>query len=178
MLLKLLQSVTVERRGSHLSGAFDLHEGAVDQARDIGMLTALSVYGARKYMVAAKADEARSTLLAIAASYSKAWTPAPGARGLRKLVSLPPVPAVVPKGAKYLAAPGEWKAWQAINFKVDGPQYYQYEVRAAKDGRSADIIAKGDLDADGKQSEFRLHLSQGKDKLAVSENIEEHDPEE
>jgi hypothetical protein len=178
MLLKLLQSVTVERRGSHLSGAFDLREPAVDQARDIGMLTALSVYGVRKYLVAAKADEARSTLLLIASSYSKAWAPPPGAHGLRKLVSFPPVPAIVPKGAKYLATPAEWKAWQTINFKVDGPQYYQYEIHAAKDGRSADVIARGDLDADGKQSEFRLHLTESKDKIAIGENIEEHNPEE
>jgi hypothetical protein len=178
MLLKILQSVTLTRTGSHLAGALDLHEPPVDQARDLGMMTALSVYGVRQYLLNAKVSEARVTLMKIAAAYGNAWRPAPGQpRGARRLVSFPPVPAVVPKGSKYLSAPVDWKAWQPIGFSLDGPQYYQYEVLAAKDGRSADIIARGDLDADGKQSEFRLHLIL-KDSVVASPNITEHDPEE
>ena len=48
--------------------------------------------------------------------------------------------------------------WSAIFFEIDAPQYYQYEIKAAKDGKSADIIARGDLDGDGRTSEFKLHV--------------------
>jgi hypothetical protein len=68
---------------------------------------------------------------------------------------------------------------------MDVPQYYQYEVVAAKDGKSAEVIARGDLDGNGKQSRLSLKLtldaktgavtiSTASPKLAPS--IEETDP--
>ena len=63
---------------------------------------------------------------------------------------------------------------------MDMPQYYQYEVRAAKDGNSADIFARGDLNGDGKESEFVLHIAidRKKDAMVIGPNLQERDPEE
>jgi len=44
------------------------------------------------------------------------------------------------------------------------PMYYQYEVRAAKDGESAEVIARGDLNGDGKTSSFVITIKVKKDK--------------
>jgi hypothetical protein len=102
-----------------------------------------------------------------------------------KLVSFPPVPRTIPKGTKYQSSPADWKPWEPIKFEMDGPQYYQYEVRAARDGLSADIFARGDLDGNGKTSEFRIHVriepnpNDKRDKVGgpvVVGPLVEHDP--
>jgi hypothetical protein len=77
----------------------------------------------------------------------------------KKLVSLPAVPAAVPRGVKYQSTVEDWKAWAPIHFGLTEPQYYQYQVTAAKDGKTAEILARGDLNGDGKTSLFRLKIS-------------------
>ena len=96
----------------------------------------------------------------------------------KKLASLPAVPKDIPRGMKVQTAPEDWKAWQSIGFAVQGPQYYQYEVVAAPNGKSAEIIARGDLDADGQPSKLvlRVQLVDGVAKL--DERMEEIDLEE
>ena len=178
---KLLQSVEVKRDGSHLSGAFDLHEPPADQARDLGIVTSLAVSGVRKYLIAAKSAEARNAVGQIAKDYAAWWEKEDGKpRGKRRLLSFPPVPKTIPRGVKYQSTPSDWKPWSAILFEMDAPQYYQYEVRASKDGSSADIFARGDLDGDGKPSEFRLHLAVDRphDRLVIGPSLDEHDPDE
>jgi type IV pilus assembly protein PilA len=178
---KLLQSVQVKRDGSHLSGAFDLHEPPVDQARDLGIVASLAISGVRKYLVNAKSAEARNAVGQIAKDYAVWWEKEDiKPRGRRKLVSFPPVPKTIPRGVKYQSMPSDWKAWEPIRFEMEAPQYYQYEVRASKDGSSADIFARGDLDGDGKPSEFRLHLTvdRARDMLIIAPSLEEHDPDE
>jgi hypothetical protein len=177
----LLKSVQVTRDGSHLSGAFDLHEPPVEQARDLGMIATLASAGVRKYLVSAKSAEARNAVGQIAKDYATWWEKEDGKpRHRRKLVSFPPVPKTIPKGTKYQSTPSDWKPWDALRFEMDMPQYYQYEVRAAKDGNSADIFARGDLDGNGKPSEFRLHLTvdRAKDMLMIAPSLEERDPDE
>jgi len=51
---------------------------------------------------------------------------------------------------------------------------------AAKDGNSAIVVARGDLNGDGKPSEFRLRLTLDPKThtLAIAPNIEETSPEE
>ena len=61
---------------------------------------------------------------------------------------------------------------------MDAAQYFQYEVRAAKDGQSAEVLARGDLNGDGKTSLFRLKLQVKGDRLDVAPKLEETDPEE
>lgn len=57
----------------------------------------------------------------------------------------------------------------------------EYEVKAAKDGESAEIIARGDLNGDGKTSRFKLLVKIDRAKqneLFVSPTIEATDPQE
>jgi hypothetical protein len=76
--------------------------------------------------------------------------------------------------------PADWKAWAPIQFEMDAPQFYQYEVRASKDGMSAEILARGDLNGDGKPSTFRVRLKidPKTHALNISPNIEEQDADE
>ena len=157
----LVQSFDVQRHGNHFTAAFELREPVVDQARDLGVLIGLSVYGARRYLQDAKAAEAPNTMGSIALAYGATLKepPAAGKKALaKKLVSLPAVPASVPRGVQYQSSPDDWKAWSAIHFALTDPQYFQYEVVAAKDGKTAEIIARGDLDGNGKASLFRLKI--------------------
>jgi hypothetical protein len=157
----LVQSFDVQRHGNQFAAAFELREPVVDQARDLGVLIGLSVYGARRYMQDAKAAEAPNTLGSIALAYGAKFKELPAAGkkpALKKLVSLPAVPATVPRGVKYQSSPDDWKAWSAIHFALTDPQYFQYEVVAAKDGKTAEITARGDLDGNGKASLYRLKI--------------------
>jgi hypothetical protein len=90
------------------------------------------------------------------------------------------VPATIPKGVKYQSSPDDWKAWESIKFSMSEPQYYQYEIIAAKDGKSAVIYARGDLDGDGTASEFRLpvHFEPKDGTLLLGPSLEESNPTE
>jgi len=116
--------------------------------------------------------------MAIAKSEVEAWRSIPPAK--RRLVSLPPVPKYVPRGEKYMSAPADWKAWTSVRFSLDHPQYFQYQVVAAKDGNHADVIGQGDLNGDGKSSSFKLTLTVDPEDgiLKLSPQIEEKDPQE
>lgn len=157
----LIQAFDVQRHGNRFSAAFELREPVVDQARDLGVLIGLSVYGARRYIQDTKVSEAPNTLGSIALAYGATFKELPAAGTkvtMKKLVSLPAVPASVPRGVKYQSSPDDWKSWSAIHFALTEPQYFQYEVVAAKDGKTAEIIARGDLDGNGKTSLFRLKI--------------------
>ena len=157
----LLKAFDVQRQGNQFKSAFELREPVVDQARDLGVLIGLSVYSARRYIQDAKMAEAPNTLGSIALAYGATFKelPEPGKKAtIKKLVSLPAVPTSVPRGVKYQSSPDDWKAWSPIHFALTEPQYYQYEVVAAKDGKTAEIIARGDLDGNGKASLFRLKI--------------------
>jgi hypothetical protein len=158
---KLASALKVERHGKHFKAAFELAEPTIDQAHDLGVLAGLSIYGARRYIQDAKSAEARAVLAQIAKDYAATLSapPAAGARRTpKKLVSFPAVPATVPRGVKYQSLPDDWKAWAPIQFAITEPQSYQYQVVAAKDGKTAEIVAHGDLDGNGVTSTFRLKI--------------------
>jgi len=103
------------------------------------------------------------------------------ALGKKKLFSFAAVPKAVPRAMKYQSTPDDWKPWASIGFSMEEPQYFQYEVRAARDGQSAEILARGDLNGDGKTSLFRLEVAvDPKDHrtLMIAPALEETDPEE
>jgi hypothetical protein len=179
---KLLRAVELKRDGGHIEGAFDLHEPVADQARDLGAAASLGVSSVRKDLANAKAEEARNTVGQIGKDYVASWEREDGKpRARKKLVSFPPVPKTVPRGVKYQSSPADWKPWEPIRFSMDAPQYYQYEVVAAKNGESAEIVARGDLDGDGQTSQFKLTLRVDRARgnvLVVEPNIAESDPEE
>lgn len=161
-LARLTKALDVQRTGNHFKAVFELREPVIDQARDLGVALGLGFYGVRRYMQNAKSAEARNVAAQIAKTYVTSWQEEPqvGKRPPpKKLVSLPAVPASVPRGVKYQSSPEDWKAWAPIHFALTDPQYYQYEVMAAKDGKTAEILARGDLDGDGKTSLFRLKIA-------------------
>ncbi len=159
-MTKLLELVKIERRGQHFSANFELNEPVIDQARDLGMLIGVGVYGVRRYMIDAKAGEAPAVMAQIAKSYAAtlADPEAVKHKALKKLVSLPAVPVSVPRGVKYQGSVDDWKAWAPIHFALTEPHFFQYEVVAAKDGKSAEIFARGDLDGNGKTSQYRVKI--------------------
>jgi hypothetical protein len=77
-----------------------------------------------------------------------------------------------------VSKPEDWKAWEPIGYSAQAPQFYQYEIVAAPDGGSAEIIARGDLDGDGKASKFVLRVRLSKEGPKAEGQIEETDPEE
>jgi hypothetical protein len=159
-LARLVDSIEVERRARTFQVRFELRGTPAEQARDLSTITALGVHGVRKYLVNAKAAEAKATLARITKSYQASLMDADSAKPKRakKLLSLPPVPAAVPRGAKYQSSADDWKPWAAIQFQRAEPQYFQYEVVAAKDGKTAEVLARGDLDGDGVTSLYRLKI--------------------
>ena len=177
---RLSHAITFGGSGKHVTFAFDLAEPAADQARDVAILADMAAAGVRKYILESKAAEARSNVHFIARSLAEWWEredPAPHAHKT-KLISFPPVPKDVPRGTTYASTPADWAAWAPLKFIIDEPQRYQYEVRAAKDGKSADIIARGDLNGDGKTSQLTLHVDVRNRSLVFATKLTETDPDE
>jgi hypothetical protein len=181
MLGPIAKALKVERRGRRLEIVFELREPPIDQARDLGILAALATHGVRSYLVRAKAAEAKNTIAAIARTYVADWEREDGKpRGKRKLVSYPAVPKTVPRGTTYTPTSKDWAPWKQLHFEMTMPHRYQYEILAAKDGESAEIVARGDLDGDGRTSLFKIavKVDRAKDVLVVAPTISETDPDE
>ncbi len=176
---RILDAFEMRRIANHFDFGLDLTEPPRNQAFDIGQASTLAIYGVRRYLSQAKIAEARNTVSAIAKDYISSWHPEPPAPKKTKFVSLPPVPPTVPQAMRYQSSPAEWEPWHEIRFSMTDPQFFQYEVRASKNGKTAEIIARGDLDGDGKTSNFSLKLEIDRDgELRVSPVIVETDPEE
>ncbi len=111
-----------------------------------------------QYLAESKAVEARVTVREISRDLVAWWEeePPPPHKRRTKLVSFPAVPKDVPRGVAYASTPADWTAWAPLKFDMDAPQRYQYEIRAARDGQSAEIVARGDLNGDGKTSRFAI----------------------
>jgi type IV pilus assembly protein PilA len=182
LLARLMKASSLKRTGRKIEYAFDLQEGVEDQARDMGMMATLAIAGVRKYIANAKQAEAKNTIGHLAKDVAAWWETedpkVPLAK--KKLVSFPAVPKTVPKATKVLTTEADWKAWAPLRFSMGPPQYYQYEIKAAKDGESAEIIAHGDLNGDGKVSTFKLALKVRRpdNHLIIAPTIEESDPSE
>lgn len=183
MLGPIAKALKVDRRGRRLEVVFELREPPIDQARDLGVLASLAVHGVKSYLARSKAAEARNTVAAIARDYVTDWEredPTPKPKAKRKLVSYPPVPKTVPRGTTYTSTPSDWASWKQLRFTMTQPQRYQYEIIAAKDGESAEIVARGDLNGDGRTSLFKVavKIDRAKEVLVVAPTISETDPDE
>ncbi len=157
-VVALLDGVTLERTGKELHGNLAIKGTIEQQAHAIGQLTAMSIIATERYLLSAKTAEAKATLAQIVKAYQQSFRDAGSGKKPRKLVSLPPVPAVIPRGDAYQSTPDDWKPWASIGFSLAGAQRFQYEVVAAKDGKSAQVIARADLDGDGEASERKLTI--------------------
>ena len=178
---RLLGAATLTRTGRRLVFAFELREPVSDQARDLGMIAALAQAVTRDYVLKSKEIEARFSVREIGRSVAEWWEREDGTpRARKKLRSFPPVPKDVPRGVRYATTAADWAAWAPLKFEREGSQYYQYEIRAAKDGMSADVLARGDLDGNGKTSLFKLSITVRKSDhtLVFAPNLVEVDPDE
>ncbi len=180
---RLHQAFQMKRDGGRISLTFDLREPAVDQVRDF--MAATSV-GIAQYVTNSKIAEAKNALTFIAKYYVE-WWETERENGLDgkpkprpKLISFPAVPKTVPRGTSHQTSAADWKPWAPIHFEMAAPQRFQYEVRAAKNGESAEVIARGDLDGNGKTSLFRikLEIDRKANRMVVAPGIEEQDPDE
>jgi hypothetical protein len=73
------------------------------------------------------------------------------------------IPAMAPcrfPGSRFPPDPSIWEespTWAALNFRIDGPHYFQYCFTSSGAGDEAEftITAHGDLDCDGIRSTFQ-----------------------
>jgi hypothetical protein len=178
----VLGASKITRAGSHITYALVLDEGVTEQARDLGMLAAFAAAGVREYLNASKEAEARNVVSQISRNVIESWEreempPVP--RNKKRLRSFASVPKMVPRGVAYQTSAADWAAWAPLKFEMDQPQRYQYEVKAAPDGMSADVIARGDLNGDGKTSLFVVHVTVDKtDRTLKVSPLETTDPDE
>jgi len=169
---QILEHWHVRREQNTVSYSF-LTDGNPEQlASQVGTVSAVGIANLRRFIAAAKTAEARAAVRSIAnhvIDSKPTW-----------LESFPAVPASIEKvrGTKYQSLPREWLRWQSIDFLFGGPQYFQYRVDAAADGKSARAVAQGDLNGDGKLSSFSLliTLDPKTHESTAAREIEEHDP--
>ncbi len=147
----------------------------------VGILSALALYGVRKYIASTKTAEARNALGRMSEATVGVYEEermngtvlpqgqqASLSRSLCKSSSKS-VPASITQvqGRKYQSTVSDWSTDAAINagfaclhFTIDQPQYYMYSYAlTGSGGNPGDTftgIANGDLDGDGIQSTFSL----------------------
>jgi hypothetical protein len=166
-----LARVHVSAEGSRLRAEMQLDGGVEAQAKLVGTLSAVGIYGVRQYLAQAKLAEAKSTVGAISrdlAAYMERED-AKGKRPTRFPPSAPPTPAKVPSGTKSAPDASTWShpTWNAIHFVMEMPTYYSYEIVTSKDGHVATVRAHGDLNGNGKLSTIERTLTLGKDGTVV-----------
>ncbi len=164
----------------------DLRTQTDGAATLFGGAAALGTHAVRRYIAASKVIEAKSTTGAIARGAVAAWEREhPAARSVvhRLCESASPVPADVPKAAKYEPSPqpgkdfltgDDSKGWRCLRFELSSPMRFRYDYRAgggykgpARGGpdpgpRGFEASAEGDLDGDGKTSLFTITGKPGK----------------
>jgi len=163
----------------------------------IGVLSALAIYGVRKYIANAKTAEARMTLGRIAKDASAAFnreqttgailttgTSANIANVLCASASASvPANAASIRGAKYQSSPAEWAAgsqtagWFCLRFSMQDPQYFMYSYTSPSTTQFS-AVANGDLNADGTTSTFTLAGQIAGGVVNIAPNIAETSPEE
>ena len=123
----------------------------------VGVMTALAIYGARKYIVNAKRAEAQAVTAELARGIARCATQ----RG-----QLPPTSAPVPadlahiRGMKYQSAARDWadEPFVCAGFSLTDPQYFQYQWVKQSD-QSGVVQAIADLDGDGQpDGEHRVEV--------------------
>jgi type IV pilus assembly protein PilA len=119
----------------------------------LGVLSALAIYGVRKYVVNAKGEEAVGNVQRLAAGIARCGGEADAATGQPR--GLPASSHGVPgslaavSGAQYQSSSADWSgAFACAGFQGLGPQYFQYrwELRTPTSGVA---VGAADLDGDG-----------------------------
>jgi len=126
--------------------------------------------------------EARETVYVIArALVDYAVRARAAGRHARFPPSAPLVPEEIPYGKRVAPNPRSYShpSWQDIGFSIDHPTFYAYDFVTAKDGRSAVVRARGDIDGDGTTSLFELDVRlDAHESPVIAPMMRERDPEE
>ncbi len=163
----------------------------------VAILSTLGMYGLAKYVRHTKTAEAIASVEAVATgaalyfNSSDSTQPTgtkleamrasrhfpPASRG-----SVPVDPTDV-QGKRYKSAMSDWlgSPWREIRFSIPQPQFYAYSFEADGAGSAAKAIAtaRGDLDANGVWSIYRLAVQPDDTTTAVvSSTLERTNPEE
>ncbi|NUO51399.1 MAG: hypothetical protein HOV80_21300 [Polyangiaceae bacterium] len=132
----------------------------------LGILSALGIYGVRRYLLKAKSAEAKNTVMAISrggvSHYERESENGPTNKMCGESSA---VPREVPAGRKWVPSPehfdgDEANGWKCLKVTLSNPIYYQYQyIRSGFVSRGLkepafEAVARGDLDADGKLSIF------------------------
>jgi len=134
----------------------------------LGILASLGVYGTRRYMQNAKTAEAKNTVGAIKRAAMGAYEREDLTTGQQNRLcgESSMVPRDVPAGRKYIPTPSDFDGdedtgWACLKLTISTPMYYQYHYkRSGFVGAHApadlgfQVVARGDLDADGQLSLF------------------------
>ncbi len=157
-LAQIFDQAHIEQTGASLSVRLTLDKEQAERLFS-EVLVGMAKEGVGKYQLAAKTAEARDNVMRIALALSDyARAQKPPKRPFPP--SAPLTPAQVPQGRAVDATAGfEHASWKAIGFMPNEPLFYSYEFVTAPDGRSVEVIARGDLDADGEQSLYSVKVS-------------------
>ena len=171
------QHVEFSRTGTNVKLGFALKEPVEQQTADLARVVDFGEAMLNDYLGATKLAEVQEGLKAVVRAYvtdfDREDPKVPQAK--KKLVSYPAVPKTVPRGTSAPLTAADWKGWSKLQLALPTSRY-QYEIKAAKDGLSAEIIARGDLNGDGKTSLFRIQLRVEDGKLGINPNVEEIAP--
>lgn len=177
-----------------------------------GVLATLATHGVRGYVRASRAAEARNNVGQMAKDAATAYareslagavlnakaTAASKNRLCTSATRTVPQNAAQIRGKKYQSSPAEWaydaktpgKGFACLKFSMTSPQHFLYRYRtsttavasAGDQNVTFDAIAQGDLDGDGKLSEFKISgkiVKAGKGlELLVAPSFAEKDPDE
>ncbi|HMA95746.1 MAG TPA: prepilin-type N-terminal cleavage/methylation domain-containing protein [Polyangiaceae bacterium] len=166
----------------------------------IGVLSALAIYGVKKYVTNSKTAEARQMLGRITKDASAAYAKEQMAGAVvaagtasdisqRLCLSSTKVPTATTsiQGRKYQSAASDWSGdqrtgWQCLKFGIEGPQYYQYQytsdASSTSGGTNFSAIAWGDLNGDTTLSKFQMDGQLQNGQVAVSPTVQESAPDE
>ncbi len=174
-LVDLLEEIHVERNGASLSAELVLDKDRAEQFFS-EVLGALIADGMQRYVAAAKTAEARDNVMRIAlalSDYARANRPPKK----RFPPSAPLSPPEVPRGKPVDASASfDDQSWQAIGFAPRDPVYFAYEFITAPDGKSVEVIAHGDLDADGTQSKYSVKVTLENNEPKIDSTLQREHP--
>jgi hypothetical protein len=170
---RMARELTPKLTGDRLVSSYQLPamDGDAAVVPLVGMLSALAVPSLTKYLRRSKALEGRSGVERIylgvqtfredhasdgkrfAFPRSTDWTPARSCCGQ-------PNDKCAPDPVAFRAP-----TWQALNFTVDDPHYFQYRFTSSGKGAAAKFVieARADLDCDGEFSLYRREGALGRD---------------
>ena len=125
----------------------------------IGILAAVAIPAFMDYMKKGKVSEAELNLNAIGKSAKTAYVEKAGFPAVDSGGLTPAATCCTGPNKKCAVAAANWNgnaAWDALDFSVDEPHYFQYSYSGVVGGGSFAAVAEGDLDCDGTTMRYTL----------------------